>query len=228
MPEAEAPALRRDLGLWSAASIVIGTVIGSGIFLVPTDMIRAVGTPAAVFFVWIFAGLLSLAGALTYAELAAAMPEAGGEYVYLREAYGPFWGFLYSWTMTWVGKSGSVAAIATAFYLYLANFLPQLDAVVFSVDAPIGPNGGPLDIRRGQFVAIAAILGFAFINYFGVQIGGRIQVGITAAKVGLILAIVAVGLASPEATVRKPPDFHALFWGNFRVFRRAGGRFVGL
>lgn len=88
------PALRRVLGLWSATSIVIGTAIGSGIFLVPSDMIKAVGTPSRVFVVWIFGGVLSLFGALTYAELSAAMPNAGGEYVYLNAAYGPFFGFL--------------------------------------------------------------------------------------------------------------------------------------
>src|SRR6266446_575884 len=87
--------LRRDLGLWSAVAIVVGTVIGSGIFLVPRTMIQRVGTPELVFVVWVVGGLLSLAGALSYAELSAAMPEAGGEYVYLREAYGPVWGFLY-------------------------------------------------------------------------------------------------------------------------------------
>src|ERR1017187_1625402 len=109
--------LKRDLGAWSAMSIVVGTVIGSGIFLVPRAMILRVGTPSMVFFIWIFGGLLSLAGALSYAELAAAIPEAGGEYAYLREAYGPMyaylreaygpmWGFLYSWTQMWVAKSG--------------------------------------------------------------------------------------------------------------------------
>src|ERR1044071_1125048 len=87
--------LRRALGPWAAASIVVGTVIGSGIFLVPRTMIQRVGSVEMVFFVWVFGGLLSLAGALTYAELAAALPEAGGEYAYLREAYGPLWGFIY-------------------------------------------------------------------------------------------------------------------------------------
>src|SRR3974390_1603828 len=94
--------LKRDLGLWPATAIVVGTVIGSGIFLVPRTMIQRVGSVQMVFGVWIVGGLLSLAGALSYAELAAAMPEAGGEYVYLREAYGPVWGFLYSWTQIWV------------------------------------------------------------------------------------------------------------------------------
>src|SRR6185369_13275266 len=94
--------LRRDLGMWSAVAIVVGTVIGSGIFLVPRAMALRVGSAEMVFVVWIFGGLLTLAGALSYAELAAAMPEAGGGYVYLREAYGPVWSFLYGWTQMWV------------------------------------------------------------------------------------------------------------------------------
>src|SRR5271165_294668 len=103
--------LRRDLGTWPAMSIVVGTVIGSGIFLVPKTMIQRVGSVEWVFVVWLVGGLLSLAGALSYAELAAAMPEAGGEYAFLREAYGPLWGFLYSWTQLWVAKSGSIATL---------------------------------------------------------------------------------------------------------------------
>src|ERR1019366_5683732 len=97
--------LKRALGPWAAASIVVGTVIGSGIFLVPRTMIQKVGTVEAVFAVWVVGGLLSLAGALSYAELAAMLPEAGGEYAFLREAYGPLWGFLYSWTQMWVQKA---------------------------------------------------------------------------------------------------------------------------
>src|SRR5271170_3783566 len=123
------PSLRRALGLWGAVSIVVGTVIGSGIFLVPTRMISLVGSVQTLFVVWIVAGVLSLFGALTYAELAAAMPEAGGEYVYLTEAYGPLWGFLYGWTQMWVAKSGSIATLATAFFYYLTNFFPYLDGI---------------------------------------------------------------------------------------------------
>src|ERR1700724_3332871 len=99
--------LKRELGTWAAASIVVGTVIGSGIFLVPKTMISRVGTVEWVFVVWVVGGLLSLAGALSYAELAAALPEAGGEYAFLREAYGPLAAFLYGWMQLWVGKAGS-------------------------------------------------------------------------------------------------------------------------
>src|SRR3984893_13678294 len=113
--------LKRELGVWSAAAIVVGTVIGSGIFLVPSAMARNVGSPWNVFLVWIAGGVLSLFGALSYADLAAAMPEAGGEYVYLREAYGPLWAFLYGWAHMWVAKSGAIATLATGSYIYLTN-----------------------------------------------------------------------------------------------------------
>jgi APA family basic amino acid/polyamine antiporter len=180
---------------------VIGTVIGSGIFLVPHDMILRVGTPGWVFVVWIFGGLLTLAGALSYAELAAAIPEAGGEYAYLREAYGPLWGFLYSWTQMWVAKSGSIATLATGFFYYLANFFPALDGVFYRLPLPLGPHGAPLDLHWGQLLAIGLIAALAWLNYFGVKLGGDVQVAVTTVKVVLIAGIVVAGLGfgSPHA-----------------------------
>lgn len=191
--------LKRELGLWPAVSIVVGTVIGSGIFLVPRAMVQRVGTPEIVFAVWILGGLLSLAGALTYAELSAALPEAGGEYAYLREAYGPLWGFLYSWAQMWVAKSASIATLATGFFYYLASFFPALDGVLYSVRLPIGPGGGPLEIRYGQLFAMALIGSLAWLNYYGVKIGGDVQVAVTAVKVALIGFIVVAGLAFGSA-----------------------------
>ncbi len=193
--------LRRALGPWSAVAIIMGTVIGSGIFLVPTDMVKAVGSPGMVFAVWVFGGVLSLFGALTYAELSAALPHAGGEYAYLTAAYGPFWGFLYAWTQTWVAKSASIAALATAFYTYLADFLPGLQAPLYVVPLPIGPGGGPLEIRYGQLLAICLILLLSAVNYRGVQVGGHVQVGVTALKVLLIGGVIAVGLLSRQANI---------------------------
>ncbi|MDX2178120.1 MAG: amino acid permease [Bryobacteraceae bacterium] len=184
--------LRRELGLNAAVAIVIGTVIGSGIFLVPKTAVLKVGTPEMVFAVWIFGGLLSLAGALTYAELAAAMPEAGGEYVYLREAYGPYFGFVYGWTQFWVAKSGSLATLATGFFYYLANLIPALDQVLTVVPLPFGS----LEIRYGQLAAIGVIAFLAVVNYLGVKESGALQIGSTVAKVGAIGAIVLVGLFS--------------------------------
>ncbi len=191
--------LRRELGPWAASSIVVGTVIGSGIFLVPHDMILKVGAPSMVFFIFVFGGLLSLAGALSYAELSAALPEAGGEYAYLREAYGPIWGFLYSWTQMWVAKSGSIATLATGFFLYLTNFFPGLDRVFYTVHLPLGPGGGPLEIRFGQLFAITLILGLAWLNYFGVKLGGEVQVAVTVVKVVLIAFIIIAGLGFGQA-----------------------------
>jgi APA family basic amino acid/polyamine antiporter len=191
--------LKRDLGPWAAASIVVGTVIGSGIFLVPKTMIQRAGTPHMVFLVWVVGGLLSLAGALSYAELAAAIPEAGGEYAFLREAYGPMWGFLYSWTQMWVAKSGSIATLATGFFVYLSNFYAPLDTVFYSLPLPLGPHGGPLELRYGQLFAIALILLLGWLNYYGVKLGGNVQVTVTFVKVALIAMIIFSGLVLGHA-----------------------------
>jgi len=194
--------LRRDLGLAAALAIVIGTVIGSGIFRVPQSMINDVGTVHLVFLVWVVGGVLSLAGALTYAELAAAMPGAGGEYVYLTEAYGPLWGFIYSWTQMWVAKSGSIATLATAFFEYTAHFIPEFEKVWFDL--------GPFPVKYGQVFAMALILALGLVNYFGVRVGGGVQIVFTSVKVGLIGLIVVAGLfyahpAAPAAAVAAPP-----------------------
>ena len=207
--------LRRDLGAWAAAAIVVGTVIGSGIFLVPRTMIQRVGSVELVFAVWVVGGLLSLAGALSYAELAAALPEAGGEYAFLREAYGPLWGFLYSWTQMWVAKSGSIATLATGFFLYLTNFFAPLDRVFATIPLPIGPNGGPLELRYGQFFAIGLILSLAWLNYYGVKLGGNVQVAVTIVKVALIAFIIIAGVFFGQAHPPSPSSILPLSFSGF-------------
>jgi APA family basic amino acid/polyamine antiporter len=203
--------LKRDLGLWAALAIVVGTVIGSGIFRVPQTMILNVGTVRLVFLVWLVGGFLSLAGALTYAELAAAMPGAGGEYVYLTEAYGPLWGFLYSWTQMFVAKSGSIATLATAFFEYTAHFVPQFEMVWFTL--------GPFAVKYGQVFALLLILLLGGVNYLGVLVGGDVQVAVTAIKVGLIGFLILAGLLympSPgpaAASVPAPAIPSSLFAG---------------
>jgi APA family basic amino acid/polyamine antiporter len=179
----------------------VGTIIGSGIFLVPKSMIAQTGSVGMVFAAWIAGGLLSLFGALSYAELGAAMPEAGGEYVYLKEAYGPIWGFLYGWTHTWVAKSGSIASMGTAFFYYLGHFKPELDGIFYVIHLPIGPGGGPLEIRYGQLLAVGVIMGLALVNYFGARCGGGVQVLVTAVKVALLGAIIVAGLGSSQGSV---------------------------
>jgi amino acid transporter/spore germination protein YaaH len=136
-------------------------------------MTRGVGTPAAVFFVWVFGGLLSLSGALAYAELGAMLPEAGGEYVYLREAYGPLWGFLYGWSQFLVMKTASIATLAAGFALYFTFFFPSLNL-------------------KAVAVIVVAVLGT--VNYFGVRTGGAVQTFFTVLKVALIMALVVAAL----------------------------------
>jgi basic amino acid/polyamine antiporter, APA family len=188
--------LRRSLGLWPAMSIVVGTIIGSGIFLVPSTLVQSVGSPAMVFAVWIFGGLLTLFGALSYAELAAAMPESGGEFVYLSRAYGPLFGFMYGWSQTVVGKCASIAAIGAALVIYLGDFFPWLEGVWLHTSWPIDPGGGAFEIRYGQLVAMAFILALTAINYVGTKIGGVVQVAGTFLKMALIAAIVVLGFAA--------------------------------
>src|SRR6266851_2615604 len=192
--------LRRSLGFWTACAVVVGTVIGSGIFLVPSDMIRAVGSPGMVFAVWIFVGVLTMFGALSYAELSAAMPEAGGEYVYLTAAYGPLSGFLLGWTYTSVGFTASIAAKAAALFTYLADFFPGLNRVVYTLAIPIGPAGGPLEIHYGQLLGIVVVFCLASVNYVGVRAGGGVQLVTTTLKMLLIAGIIVVGLTSGQGS----------------------------
>src|SRR6201998_4362132 len=124
MPQAAStrPQLSRDLGVSHASAVVVGTIIGSGIFLVPAEMMQAVGSAKLVYVVWVVGGLLSFFGALTYAELGAMRPQAGGEYVYVRDAYGPLAGFLYGWTWFVIAKPASVATIVTGLVRILGTF----------------------------------------------------------------------------------------------------------
>lgn len=213
--------LRRDLGLVAAIAIVVGTVIGSGIFIVPRTMILHVGSPELLFLVWIAGGILSLFGALTYAELAAAMPEAGGEYVFLREAYGPFWGFLYGWIQTLIAKSGSLAALSVGFFLYFAHFFPILDEIMLIVPLPIGPHGGPLPLRWGQLGAACLILFLGGVNYLGVRVSGGVQIAFTVLKVLLIAGLVVAGLSLGSGSVSHFADSIPATGG-------AGGFFIAL
>src|SRR5216683_5574891 len=116
------PELARDLGLSHAGAVVVGTIIGSGIFLVPAEMVQAVGSARLVYLAWIVGGMLSFFGALTYAELGAVRPFAGGEYVYIRDGYGPLPAFLYAWTWFLIAKPASIATLATGFVRVLGTF----------------------------------------------------------------------------------------------------------
>src|SRR5499427_3191420 len=160
--------LARELGVKQACAIVVGTIIGSGIFLVPADMMQAVGSAKLVYLAWVVGGLLSFFGALTYAELCAMKPQSGGEYIYIRDAYGPLPGFLYAWTWFVVAKPGSIATIATGIVRILGTF----PALAFFGDAVVKR---PFAITYGQLVAMGAAALITWLNYIGVKKAGEFQ-----------------------------------------------------
>src|SRR5689334_6117021 len=167
-PQAHTPHLARDLGVSHACAVVVGTIIGSGIFLVPSEMMQAVGSAKLVYLAWFVGGLLSFFGALTYAELGAMRPEAGGEYVYVRDAYGPLAGFLYAWTTFLISKPASIATVTTGFVRILGTF----SAFAFFEHAIVE---SPLRITWGQLAAIAAAVFISMLNYVGVKKAGEFQ-----------------------------------------------------
>jgi basic amino acid/polyamine antiporter, APA family len=176
------PQLARDLGVGPATAVVVGTIIGSGIFLVPSDMMQAVGSAKLVFLAWLVGGLLSFFGALTYAELGAMKPQAGGEYVYVRDAYGPLGGFLYAWTTLLISKPASIATITAGFVRILGTF-----SVFAFFTQPIVLK--PLTVTYGQMAAIAAAVFISLLNYLGVKKAGEFQLVFTILKVAIIVGI---------------------------------------
>jgi APA family basic amino acid/polyamine antiporter len=209
------PELARDLGLSHAGAVVVGTIIGSGIFLVPTEMMQAVGSARLVYLAWVVGGLLSFFGALTYAELGAMKPQAGGEYVYVRDAYGPLAGFLYSWTWFLIAKPASIATITTGLVRILETF-PVFS--FFSRDFfTYSGISHPFTINYGQLVAIGATLLISWLNYIGVRRAGEFQFLFTLLKVAIIVGIVAIGFSYSGGT-----------WANFATeFTGAKGGVAG-
>jgi len=201
------PELSRDLGVSHAAAVVVGTIIGSGIFLVPAEMMQAVGSARLVYLAWVVGGLLSFAGALTYAELGAMKPQAGGEYVYVRDAYGPLGGFLYGWTWFVIAKPASVATVVTGLVRILGTFQ------VFSFFS-VNIIAAPFAVTWGQLIAIAAAILISFLNYIGVKKAGEFQLVFTLLKIAIILGIVLVCFSGIG-------DVTGRGWSNF------AGTFVG-
>ncbi|HET7183979.1 MAG TPA: amino acid permease [Terriglobales bacterium] len=206
--------LARDLTVSHAGAVVVGTIIGSGIFLVPAEMMQAAGSSELVYLAWIVGGLLSMFGALTYSELAAMKPQAGGEYVYMRDGYGPLGGFLYAWTYFVIAKPGSMASIVTGFVRILSN----LNALQFLGEAR--PDGWHPTLP-GQAVAIAAIVAISLINYIGVKRAGEFQLFFTLLKVALILAIVAMGFAYAKGSLANLATHYSLARGGMAGFMAA-------
>jgi APA family basic amino acid/polyamine antiporter len=222
----EAPHFLPRLGLFDSTMLVVGTMIGSGIFIVSADMARDLGSSGWLMVAWLLTALMTILGALSYAELSAMMPHAGGQYVYLREAYSPLWGFLYGWTCFLVIQTGSIAAVGVAFAKFLGVFFPALgtDNMLWEV------KGLNIDIKAyvpwlgeevsffkrdsfgvsaGQFVAVVVIAFLTALNCRGVREGKWVQNLFTVAKTLALILLIVVGLtaaANPEAITANLAD----------------------
>jgi APA family basic amino acid/polyamine antiporter len=203
-----APQFVQGMGLFSATAIVMGSMIGSGIFIVSAEMSRGLGSPALLIAAWLVTALMTIIGALSYGELAAMMPKAGGQYVYLREALGPLWGFLYGWTLFLVIQTGTIAAVGVAFGKFLGVFFPSVSAsnwIWHIGHVPpwhVGPMVlGNMDIglNTANLSAIVVITLLTLLNTMGVKMGAAVQNVFTSAKVLALAAVVLVGLVAKNS-----------------------------
>ncbi|MGC1621145.1 MAG: amino acid permease [Candidatus Acidiferrum sp.] len=204
--------LVRSLGLWSAIAIVIGDTIGTGIFLVTSDMARAVGSTALVFAAWLIGGLIVLFGAFCYAELGAAFPKAGGPYVYLSRGLGPLWGFLFGWMSSFLERPVGMATLAAGFLRFLSFLFPVVATPIFT--GHLGQHG--FYFTAAQPLAALVVVAVTAINYLSVRLGGSIQVILTSLKIATILAIVFAGALLGKPHVLAPILVAASpHWGPF-------------
>src|SRR5581483_11159619 len=185
--------LVRGLGLFDSTMLVAGSMIGSGIFIVSAIIARQVGSPGWLLVVWIVTGLLTMMAALSYGELAAMMPKAGGQYVYLREAYSPLWGFLYGWTLFLVIQTGTIAAVAVGFARYSGVLIPWFSESKYII-APIRFGGWfsgyAVSLSTAQLLGLAMIALLTFMNTRGLNLGKLVQNIFTTAKTGALIALV--------------------------------------
>lgn len=197
--------LIRQLGLFDSSMVMVGIVIGSGIFLTTGIMAKSIPSGGLILLAWLVGGLLTLAGALTYAELGAAMPEAGGQYVYLREAYGPMAGFLFGWILFLVYMTGGIAALALAFAEYIGYFFPYLGTnhIIVTLDIPLLKGSLHYSLSAGQMIGVSVIILLSIVNFISVGLGKSIQNVFTVIKIGTIAAIIILGFAIGKGT---PPE----------------------
>ncbi len=215
---------RRELGLLDASALVAGSMIGSGIFIVSADVARTVGSPGWLLVLWGLNAVITVLGALSYGELAAMMPRAGGQYVYLREAYSPLWGFLYGWTLFLVIQTGTIAAVAVAFAKFLGVLVPWVSAQQVLVQL------GPVTLSTQRLVAIAVIVLLSWSNSRGIREGKLVQNVFTTAKVAGLLALIGLGLFVANSAEARAANFDN-FWGETSLslgfLMLAGGAMVG-
>src|ERR1700737_882458 len=200
--------LVRGLGAWASAAIVVGTMIATGIFLNPAEMAREGRAISVVFAAWIVGGVLSIFGALSFAELGAAIPEAGGEYAYLRRAFGPVYGFLFGWMHSIVGRPSSLASISAGMMRFVSFLIPAVATPIFTVHIPgLGGWTAPYDFvfTWAQPLAVFWLAGMTGVNYLGVRLGGAVQVFLTVIKITSVVIVIGVAFFSATPAAH-PPD----------------------
>ena len=225
---ANAPRLVQSLGLFSATALVVGSMIGSGVFIVDADIARGTNSPALLLGAWVLTAVLTMTAALSYGELAAMMPKAGGQYVYLRESLGPLWGFLYGWTLFLVIQTGTIAAVAVAFGKFLGVFFPVISTThwlwhIAHVPAlRVGPmvlGNMEIGVNTANLTGIVIVIFLAIVNIFGVQLGALIQNIFTTAKALSLGALILLAFTVGRNAIAWQANFGA-GWGEF--WRNAG------
>lgn len=184
----------KAIGLFDGTMIVVGSMIGSGIFIVSSDIARQTGSAGGLLLTWVLTGILTVAAALSYGELAALYPHAGGQYVYLREAYSPLWGFLYGWTLFLVIQTGTIAAVAIGFARYLGVFFPAISPEAWVIHPVNLGSKYAISLSVQQFVGIVMILVLTLLNMLGVRLGKLIQNIFTSAKTLALIGLVVLGV----------------------------------
>jgi len=225
-PPGQTLGLIRGLGSWAASAIVVGTMIGTGIFLKPSEMAATGKSIAVVLAAWIVGGLLSLFGALSYAELGASIPEAGGEYAYLRRGFGPAWGFLFGWMHSIVGRPASAAAIAAGLLRFWGFLTPSVVAPLYTIhlQVPFATQARSAFVFTwAQPLAVVALILITLINYLGVRFGGQVQVALTFLKVSSLFVIIVLGfvLTRGGAANFSPIFPQSIGWGTLSGFLAA-------
>jgi APA family basic amino acid/polyamine antiporter len=185
----------RGLGLLDSTMIVAGSMIGSGIYIVSADMSRQVGSPGWLLVAWLITGFLTIVGALSYGELAAMMPKAGGQYVYLKESYSPFWGFLYGWTFFLVIQTATIAAVAVGFGRYSGILVPWISETNYLIEPiRVGTSSYAFSLSTAQLVGIVMIAFLTWLNTRGLKLGKIIQNTFTFAKTGSLIGLIVLGV----------------------------------
>ncbi len=206
---------RRGLGLFDATMVVVGSMIGSGIFMVSAFMGQLIGSPGWLLVAWLITGVLTVAAALSYGELAGMMPRAGGQYVYLREAFSPLWGFLYGWTLILVIQTGLIAAVAVAFARFLGVFVPGISESRYLIGPIHISQGYALSLSSAQLIAVLMIAVLTAMNTGGLQYGKWVQNLFTVAKTGALLGLIVLGLTLGWNAAAVSDNFgnFGAFWG---------------